>query len=114
KYFITIGENNNSYAIKIAKNLKDLLASERTKENIEILDSEVLHPKAISVKVTDLETKESILYDSFRKAAKGLNTDPKTVRKYARLQKPLLSRYLISLKEDINQNNTTEGDELGS
>lgn len=116
KYFISLGENNNSYALKIAKNLKDLLDSEKTKENIRICNREdlALGHKAISIKVTDLETKVETLYESIRKAAKELNTDPKTVRKYVKSQKILFSRYFISFKGNTIQDNTILRNESGS
>jgi group I intron endonuclease len=47
------------------------------------------------ISVTDLNTNETVIYESFRKAAVALETSYATIRKYLKDNKPLKKRYLL-------------------
>lgn len=48
------------------------------------------------VKVTNIETNETVKYVSLREAAKVLNSNESTIRRYAIKKKPFNKRYYIA------------------
>lgn len=51
--------------------------------------------KPFTIKLTDVDTKEELTFDSFRKASRYLNRDRHTLRKYIKSGKPILEKFKI-------------------
>lgn len=73
--------------------------SDETKEKFKAFQSTRLkHPvPGLRVEVTDIKTGETTLYDSIRKAAKGLGANHTTIRSYIRSKKLYQDRFQIVL-----------------
>ena len=75
-------------------------SSEETRAKLRIIQATRLnHPNpGKEVKVTDINTGETTIYDSSRSAAKELDTNHTTIRNYIKSQKLYRGRYLIGLQ----------------
>jgi hypothetical protein len=56
--------------------------------------------RALPVEVLDLESGIKTEYDSVRAAARGLNSNNRTIRRYIDGNKPFQGRYMINFKHN--------------